>query len=137
MLRQVRRFLETHGDSRFTHWHRVADDHNPHTVNRAGVRRMITAQGVPIKSDAVHQREFGPRMPAELGEGVSFEYFVLTESFKVEVCKGFDAQAVARVLLEHGCLTAEAGRLTVSQRLPGIGPSRCYLITPKIFELDI
>ena len=137
MLRQVRRFLEQHGEGRFTQWHRAADDHNPKTLNRAGVRRMINADGQPIKTNAEHQREYGERMPADLGENVSFEYFVLPECFKGEICQGFDAQAVARVLLEHGCLTAEAGHLTGSHRLPGIGKSRCYLITPKIFELAI
>jgi putative DNA primase/helicase len=32
MLRQVRRFLETHGAGRFTDWHRAADDHAPKTL---------------------------------------------------------------------------------------------------------
>jgi putative DNA primase/helicase len=137
MLRQVRRFLETHGEGRFTQWHRAADDHSPKTLNRAGLRRMVSADGKPIKSNAEHQREYGERMPADLGEGVSFEYFVLPECFKGEICQGFDAQAVARVLLEHGCLVPEGKHQTVKTRLPGIGPSRCYRITPKIFELDI
>jgi putative DNA primase/helicase len=41
MLRQVRRFLETHGEGRFSMWHRGSDDHAPKTLNRAGVRRML------------------------------------------------------------------------------------------------
>jgi hypothetical protein len=39
-------------------------------------------------------------MPAALGEGVSFEYFILAETFKAEVCQGFDHKTVARVLLD-------------------------------------
>ena len=138
MLRAVRRFLETHGDGRFAMWHRAADDHAPKTLQRAGVRRMLNADGEPIKSDSAHQREYGERMPATLGEGVSFEYFVLAETFRAEICQGFDHQAVCRVLAAHGCLTNKEGdRYTVSTRLPGIGKARCYCISPAIFELDI
>jgi putative DNA primase/helicase len=61
---------------------------------------------------------------------VSFEYFILAETFKGEVCQGFDHKAVCRVLLEHGCLIpTRAGHSTANDRLPGIGLSRCYRIT--------
>ena len=138
MLRAVRRFLETHGDGRFAMWHRAADDHAPKTLQRAGVRRMLNADGEPIKSDPEHQREYGERMPATLGEGVSFEYFVLAETFKAEICQGFDHLAVCRVLAAHGCLIVkEPERYSISTRLPGIGKVRCYQIPPAIFDLDL
>ena len=99
---------------------------------------MLNADGEPIKNDSAHQREYGERMPATLGEGVSFEYFVLAETFKAEICQGFDHVAVCRVLGAHGCLTVkEADRYTVSTKLPGIGKVRCYQIPPAIFELDL
>ena len=69
MLRQVRRFLENDGDGRFTMWHRAADDHAPKTLQRAGVRRMVNADGEPIKSNSQHGVEFGDRMPAALVKG--------------------------------------------------------------------
>ncbi len=138
MLRQVRRFLEAHGEGRFTWWHRAADDHNSKTLHRAGLRRMLNERGEPIKSNPEHQREYGERMPATLGEGVSVEYFVLSEVFKSELCQGFDPQAVARVLLEHECLTVkEHGRYNATERLPGLGLTRCYRIAPRIFELEL
>ena len=138
MLRAVRRFLETHGEGRFAMWHRSADDHAPKTLQRAGVRRMLNADGEPIKTNSQHGSEFGDRMPAALGEGVSFEYFVLAETFRAEVCQGFDYQAVARVLVEHGCLTPDAGRpFDCRPRLPGLGHATCYRITPAIFGLDL
>ena len=138
MLRQVRRFLETHGDGRFSMWHRGADDHAPKTLQRAGVRRMLNAEGEPIKTNNQHGAEYGDRMPAALGDGVSFEYFVLTETFRAEICQGFDYQAVARVLLDHGCLAPDKGRpFDCKPRLPGMGPTWCYRITPAIFELDL
>lgn len=138
MLRQVRRFLEAHGEGRFTWWHRAADDHNAKTLNRAGLRRMLNDRGEPIKTQHDHAADYGDRMPATLGENVSVEYFVLSEVFKSEMCQGFDPQAVARVLVEHECLTVkEPGRYSVKERLPGLGSARCYRIGPRIFDLDL
>ncbi|MDP3809427.1 MAG: DUF927 domain-containing protein [Hydrogenophaga sp.] len=138
MLRQVRRFLEAHGEGRFTWWHRAADDHNSKTLHRAGLRRMLNDRGEPIKSNHDHAADYGDRMPSGLGEGVTVEYFVLSEVFKSELCQGFDPQAVARVLQDHECLvTKEAGRYNATERLPGLGLARCYRIPPRIFELDL
>jgi putative DNA primase/helicase len=138
MLRAVRRFLETHGEGRFAMWHRGADDHAPKTLQRAGVRRMLNADGEPVKTDNQHGHQFGERMPAALGEGVSFEYFILAETFRAEVCQGFDYKAVCRVLVDHGCLAPDKGRsFDCKPRLPGIGLSWCYRITPEIFNLEL
>jgi putative DNA primase/helicase len=138
MLRQVRRFLEIHGDGRFSMWHRGSDDHAPKTLNRAGVRRMLGSDGQPIKTNSQFGSEFGDRMPAALGEDVTFEYFVLSETFRAEVCQGFDYKAVSRVLLDHGCLTPDKGRsFDCRARLPGIGLAYCYHITPAIFDLEL
>jgi putative DNA primase/helicase len=138
MLRQVRRFLELHAEGRFAMWHRGSDDHAPKTLQRAGVRRMLNADGEPIKTNNQFGTEYGDRMPAALGEGVSFEYFILAETFRAEVCQGFDYKAVARVLLDHGCLTPDSGRsFDCRARLPGVGLSYCYRITPAIFDLDL
>lgn len=138
MLRQVRRFLESHGEGRFTWWHRAADDHNAKTLQRAGFRRMVDKDGKPIKSDAEHQREYGERMAPTDGEGVSVEYFVLPEVFRSEVCQGFDYQAVCRVLLEHGCLVPDANRpFDCRPRLPGMGLASCYRIPSALFALDL
>lgn len=138
MLRQVRRFLEAHGEGRFTWWHRAADDHNSKTLHRAGLRRMLNDRGEPIKSNHDHATDYGDRMPSGMGEGVTVEYFVLSEVFKSELCQGFDPQAVARVLQDHECLvTKEAGRYNATERLPGLGLARCYRIPPRIFELDL
>jgi putative DNA primase/helicase len=138
MLRQVRRFLELNAEGRFAMWHRGADDQAPKTLNRAGVRRMVNEDGEPIKSNSQLGAALGDRMSTALGEGVSFEYFILAETFKTEVCSGFDFKAVARVLLAHGCLIPDKGRsFDCKPRLPGIGLAGCYRITPAIFGLDL
>lgn len=138
MLRQVRAFLESHGEGRFTWWHRAGDDHAAKTLHRAGFRRMVSEDGKPIKSDAEHQRAYGDCMASTMAESVSTEYFIHAETFKAEVCRGFDAGAVARVLLDRECLIPDKGRpFDCKPRLPGVGLSRCYRISPAIFALDL
>ena len=137
MLRQVRRWLEAHGEGRFAMWHRGSDDHAPKTLNRAGVRRMLNAEGEPIRTNGQHGAVYGDRMPAALGEDVSFEYFILAETFRGEVCQGFDYRAVCRVLLDHGCLIRDPDRYDCRKRLPGMGMATCYGISPSIFALDL
>ena len=135
MLRQVRRFLEAHGEGRFSDWNKRDVDNAPRTLQRAGFRRSLNAQGVPIGRRGPGSEYIPTTSSPDDG---SVEYLVLPEVFKVEVCQGYDAQAVARVLSEHGCLTTtEAGRYTVGARLPGIGQTRCYRIAPRIFELEV
>lgn len=138
MLRAVRRFLEAHGEGRFTWWHRAADDHSAKTLNRAGFRRMLDAHGEPIRSNSQHAVQFGDRMPASAGQEVSCEYFILPEVFRNEVCAGFDYRAVCKVLIEHEALVVSpSGELTVKPRLPGIGNARCYQIRPRVFAVDV
>lgn len=138
MLRQVRRFFETHGAGRFTWWHRAAEDRAPNTLHRAGFRRMVNQDGKPIKSDSDHQKEYGEYMSAADGESVSVEYFVLPEVFRAEVCQGFDYQAVCRALLELGALVPDKGRpFDCRTRLPSHGMANCYRISPALFALDM
>lgn len=137
MLRKVRGFLEAHGDGRFTWWHRAADDHAGKTLQRAGMKRLLTADGKPIKAHHDHQREYGETMTPLDGETVKCEYFVLPDVFRSEVCSGYDHQEVARVLQRHGVLDHDAGRLTYSARLPGMGSTKCFRINSGIFNLDI
>jgi putative DNA primase/helicase len=137
MLRHVRGFLEAHGEGRFSMWHRASDDHAPKTLHRAGVRRMLNDNGDPIKTNGQFGAEFGERMPSALGEGVSYEYFIMPEVFKTEVCKGFDVQSVCAVLKAHDCLKHDVDRHTYKQRLPSLGNVNCYWIKPLIFSLDI
>ncbi|WEE76468.1 DUF927 domain-containing protein [Comamonas testosteroni] len=143
MLRQVRGFLEAHGEGRFTWWHRATDDHNAKTLMRAGFRRLLDEDGQPLK---VQKTGYTPRADKEIyddltaidAEQTSIEYFVLPEVFRTEICKGFDHKAVCKVLLQHGCLKPDKGReFDTKPRLPGLGPTWCYRISPAIMELDI
>jgi putative DNA primase/helicase len=109
MLAAVKGFLELHGESRFTPW--VTDERSPRTVNRAGFRKRT---------------DTGP------------EYYVESGVFKDEVAKGFEARAVARLLIEHGCMLAGPnGKATRSERLPDGRNTRVYRITPKLWEVEL
>lgn len=143
MLRQVRGFLEAHGEGRFTWWHRAMDDHNAKTLQRAGFRRLIDEDDQPIK---VQKTGYTPRADKDVyeeltaldGEQTRVEYFVLPEVFRTEICRGFDHKAVCKVLLQHGCLKPAKGReFDTKPRLPGMGTAWCYHITPAIMELDV
>ena len=109
MLAAVRAFLEQHGESRFTPWD--ADDKTPRTVNRAGFRR--DTQDGPV-------------------------YYIEGEAFAREITKGFSAPAVARLLIEHGCMKADAdGKSSRSERLPDGRKTRVHVITPKLWEVEL
>jgi hypothetical protein len=112
----VRAFLEQHGSSRFeAAWtgdpytpDGVAPDPLARTVNRAGFRRLV--------GERPDQR---------------WEYYVLPEAWRQEVCKGLDAGAVARALADAGWLrTDKSGKLATLVRVPGAGPTRVYAIDP-------
>lgn len=146
MLRQVRGFLEAHGEGRFTWWHRATDDHNAKTLQRAGFRRLIDADGKPLKiqktgytpGTSKEDKELYDVMTAIDGEETRVEYFVLPEVFRTEICRGFDYKAVCKVLLQHGCLKPAKGReYDAKHRLPGVGHAWCYQFTPAIMELEI
>jgi putative DNA primase/helicase len=104
MLRQVRQFLEAHGESRFTP---LDDDPKRDTVNRAGFRRSVES---------------------------GTEFLVLREAFRSELSAGFDVAAVAAALAAVGALKLDSdGAKTRKEYLPGIGRERCYVITPAVW----
>jgi uncharacterized protein (DUF927 family) len=109
MLAQVRAFFEAHGSSRFEDMNPAYPDKVERIINRAGFFRTGTS---------------GTR-----------EYLVLPEAFKNEVCRGLDARQAVTALVEAGWLAkGEGDRATQKPRLPGIGPTRCYVFTERMWE---
>lgn len=109
MLAQVRAFFETHGASRFEDMSATTDQR---IINRAGFYRT--------------------------GDDGSREYIVLPEAFRREVCQGFDTKAITGALLAAGWVEAgRDGKATQKPRLPGMGPTRCYVFTARMWEGDI
>lgn len=131
MLAQVRRFFEAHGEARFTDWARPVsntDSHPPRTIQRAGYRKHSDAMdsvGNPIFLED----------KAGSGRATHTEYYVFPETFKQEVCAGFDYRVVCKLLLRYGCLMTEGKGYTRKERLPGgEGTAHCFRITHKLFE---
>ena len=100
-IRRVRRFIEEHGESRFTRWDSVDADRA--TQRRAGFRRTDEGRN---------------------------HFFIFPEVFKGEICGGLDVRYVARVLRDNDFLLCNSeGRSTRAQRLPGFGKSaRVYVL---------
>ena len=99
---QVRLFIEQHGASRFQDMDNLAAP----CSQRVGFRRI-----------------------SNTGEGM--EYYVLPESFKSEICKGFPLRRAVAVLLEKGLLLpGDSGSNTRKppHDLPGFGRKRCYVL---------
>lgn len=108
-IAQVHRFIEMHGESRFTSWTEEgiegigSIDKNGlgKTIQRAGFRR-VTEDG-------------------------RTEYFILPEAYKSEVCSGMNAKYVTQVLADKGFLVKDPqGKPQVQVRLPGVGRNRVY-----------
>ena len=60
------------------------------------------------------------------------EFLVLPEAFRREVCQGFDEKTVKQVLIGSGLLLpGNDGKPTQVARLPGLSPSRVYVIRYK------
>lgn len=121
MLAQVRGFLERHGEGRFTDWGRsvAKDDHAPRVQNRAGWRRRVEGK-------------------SSLPDEATTEYLVYPTVFKEEVCKGFNASAVAKLLAVRGYLKTEpsGGKLAPKFKPPGESHQRMYHVLPSIFEAE-
>jgi putative DNA primase/helicase len=121
MLAQVRGFLARHGEGRFTDWARpvAKDDHAPRVQNRAGWRRRVEGE-------------------SSLPDEATTEYLVYPEVFREEVCKGFNATAVAKLLAARGYLKTEPGgaKLAPKFKPPGESHQRMYHVLPSLFEAE-
>lgn len=104
-LRQVRRFLELHGQSRFQQLGLTGEK----IINRAG---YVETAG------------------ADEEEGLI--YYILPEVFRSEVCAGFDHKNVAKALNQRGCLRTSHD-LRYQKRLPE-GNKKVYTVLSKLLE---
>jgi uncharacterized protein (DUF927 family) len=116
-LAQVRAFIEAHAESRFTLLVRNSDGMEAapdaaRTVNRVGFRR---------------------RVDDGTGQGERWEFLVLPEAWKAEVCKGIDAQRTADALIARGLLGGASARHRAAlMTIPGEGKRRLYRVSGAI-----
>lgn len=105
VLSSVKAFFETHGDARFTD---MTADVERVTGNRAGFRRATDA-----------------------GQ----EFYVLPEAYRREICSGYDAKIVSRILIEAGWLVpGKDGKTAQKKSLPGLRETRCYIFSASMWR---
>jgi uncharacterized protein (DUF927 family) len=122
-IAQIRRFFEQHGESRFEPWDGEI---------------AVTAAGEVRTSSRVTINRCGFRKSEEDKDGT--KYGVLPESFKDEICAGFDHKALAQELIRHGYLiTKKDRRSTQVKSVPALGAqmsARLYCFAASIIEGD-
>jgi uncharacterized protein (DUF927 family) len=113
MLKQVRRFLESHGEARFADFARpvAEDDHAPRVINKAGWRKHDQING-------------------------ETEYYIYSEVFKTEVCSGLDYKAVARLLIDKKYMRSDGKNFQPKVSLPGESTRRVFHMLPAIWNDD-
>ena len=105
ILAAVRAFFETHGAARFAD---ISTIHDHATISRAGFRESVNGQ---------------------------YEYYVLPEAYKRDVCASFNPRTVTQVLLDAGWLQpGKDGKSSQKKSLPGMGETRVYKFTAKIWK---
>ncbi|WPP44048.1 DUF927 domain-containing protein [Pseudomonas sp. AN-1] len=121
IVTHLRTIIERFGEGRFTRWDNVAvrtDEHGPRTTDRLGFRRTVE-HGV---GDELY---------------TTTDYYVLSAVWASEVWKGYNVANVNKVLLARGILTPGTdGKAARSERLPGMGKTRCYLVSAAALNAD-
>jgi putative DNA primase/helicase len=114
MIAQVRRFIEAHGDSRF-------DNLDPPPNN-------------PLTGQEIERRSVNNRAGWRKGEGEDRRWYVLPETWREEVCAGFDPSKVAKTLAAHDMLEPGAGgKMSRPEAIEG-KKMRAYVLKRSIFE---
>ncbi len=105
---QVRRFIELHGEARFTEWDETDMNQSQRpTINRAGFRRS--------------------------NEAGQTEYYVFPEVYKTDICRGLRAQEVTKALRDRDLLVlANDGKNVRTERLPDGTAKKVYRIKATI-----
>ncbi|MDQ2076079.1 DUF927 domain-containing protein [Marinimicrobium sp. ABcell2] len=124
MLDHVRQQLSKYSESRFKRWdadhdskNAVVDSHQPITAEAWGYRRE------EVDPDALE------------GDSSDVVFYVFTQAFQRDICKGWDANRIARLLRDIDALELRdserrEGRLATKERLPRMGkkPVQVYKI---------
>ena len=102
---QARSFFAAHGDSRFADWN---DTNSGKTIiNRAGFRKKHDDGDV---------------------------FAVLPDTYKNEICAGYDMRTVSKILITAGWLLPDKeGKAASRASLPGMGQTRAYLFTAQMW----
>ncbi len=110
-IEQIKRILERDGDDRF----------DPLGGNCA----------IEVDGDRNVRNRLGFK---KLNEQGLWEYWVLPEMYKTELCRGFDPKLVTQALKSRGLLASDKhGKAPFNKALPSLGTQKVYVILPTIF----
>jgi uncharacterized protein (DUF927 family) len=134
-LAQIRAFLEAHGASRFEPAWDIASQ----------IREAEAEEARQAKAEACGERYFPKvRRPAETriidragfkrrDEAGLWEYLILPETWRAEVCKGLDARMMAREMTARRLLLpGSGGRTATSLHIPGYKQVKVYRLSGLI-----
>jgi putative DNA primase/helicase len=118
MLDHIRHTLSKFCESRFKRWDEpqlIADKEN-----------LVIDNHVPITAECWGLRKETIDKNALAGDTSDIEFYIFPEAFRNDVCKGYDANRIARLLRDMGALMLTDGdkkenRLTTKVRLPRMG----------------
>lgn len=136
MLALLPNFILRNQD-KFDWWGRAVDERKPSNLSKMGLRRLVDAYGKPMAAKTSYRRDEASDIYHDVIEDEALtEYYIFADTFKTEICKGYDSKAIAALMVKHGgIIPAKDGKATRSERLPGLGNIRCYKIAPTIMSL--
>lgn len=136
MLSQVRSVLQAQ-TMNLPWFHKAAEDRAPSSANRIGFRRLVNANGEPVKRDSAQEWvEQGVCSGDREVDHAFTDHVILTEGFRRELCQGYDETAVAKLLRDRGYLVHDKGRLTRKMRVPGLAVMNVYYVKAAVFGGD-
>jgi putative DNA primase/helicase len=106
-IRQVQAFLEAHHSKRFALMKGEAPTMQEEKISNQAGYKQKTKEG-------------------------SYEFFVFTDTFRKEICKGFDSRAICAALASRGMLIRGNDRQFIKQQRLPIGRLRIYHLTSAI-----
>ena len=138
-LQRVQAIFEQYGDSRFDPLRAVTAD------DPAGPFDPVSTDFVPGEPDLVRfdsgRSPTLKRLGWTSGVGEDRRWYIAQQTWKDEICKGFDLKALNSELDKNGALEfsleKDGGRLRKRPKYVRIGglKRRCYVVTPKIFQV--
>ena len=136
MLAQVQRWFESHNEDRFSDWERPASDtsqHAPKTLNKAGYRKHFDAKDAD--GNAIYTGEHYGHGDEKKARDT--EFFVFVETFRTEICAGYDYKVIQKLLDKHAALIRPSSgkNYTRNERLPAEGKQDIYRLNSKVFGL--
>jgi putative DNA primase/helicase len=109
-INRVRSFLQANGTSRFqTMKPRFGTTSTERLYNRAGFRDEAKGETV---------------------------YYILPDTFRNEICAGYDHKAVAKAMQQAGFLLCDGDRTMKKPRLPELGTVWVYAVRSTLLEAD-